>query len=130
MLLRMRASICGWLDESSAIRASAQPKRAAPSSIAAAIAVVPLVIPAYDILTPEAAPIGPSIARRSMLQWRNDLANPDRGLWADGIAIDIDRLAVERCQGRCQAPGKRLRLARRQDRQKEIGAGEKLVFVC
>ena len=46
MLFRMRASICGWLDESSAIRASAQPKRAAPSSIAAAIAVVPLVMPA------------------------------------------------------------------------------------
>src|SRR6266849_1788147 len=64
MLPRMRFSISGWLFDNSAISASPQPKRAAPSSIAAAIAVVPLVIPAYDILSPEAARQILDLARR------------------------------------------------------------------
>ena len=49
----------GWLDDSSAFRASAVPAREAASIIAAPSAVKPLVIPAYDIFIAEAAPIGP-----------------------------------------------------------------------
>src|SRR5436190_1646807 len=73
---RMRFSISGWLFDNSAISASPQPNRAAPSSIAAAIAVVPLVIPAYDILRPEAAPTGPSITRQSIPQSRSTAVSP------------------------------------------------------
>ena len=46
MLPRIRFSISGWLFDNSAMSASPQPNRAAPNSIAAAIAVEPLVIPA------------------------------------------------------------------------------------
>src|SRR5215831_9252140 len=72
MVSRKRARRSSWLSDSSAIRASPQPKRAAPNSIAAAIAVVPLVIPAYDILRPEGGPdraadgaqVDPPVAQR------------------------------------------------------------------
>ena len=59
----------------------------------------------------------------------DDLADADRGLRADRVAVDIDRLAVERLQSRRQTLRQRLGFARRQDRQKEIGAREQRVLV-
>ena len=59
----------------------------------------------------------------------NDGADANRGLRADRVAVDINRLAVERLQRWRQMPCQRLRLARRQDRQEEIGAGKQRVFI-
>src|SRR5260370_24248215 len=43
--------------------------------------------------------------------WRDDLADADRGLWADRVAVDINRLTVERLQRWRQTSCQRLRLA-------------------
>ena len=59
----------------------------------------------------------------------DDLADADRTLRADRVAIDIDRLLAERLQcwrqPRCQCLG----VTRRQDRQKEIGPRQQRVLV-
>src|SRR6516165_9507363 len=58
-----------------------------------------------------------------------DLADADRGLRADRVAVEIDRLAAERFQGRSQAAGELFGLARRKDREKEISAFEQPAFI-
>ncbi len=59
----------------------------------------------------------------------DDFADADGALRADRVAVEIDGLAVERRQRRRQLPGQRLGLARRQDRQEEIGAGKQRALV-
>ena len=58
---------------------------------------------------------------------RDDGGDPIDRLRIDGVAIDIDRLGVAGLERRLEALGQRHRVARRQDRQDEIGRRDLLV---